>query len=107
MPLYDVGFQAGVTTILEAMAMSKAVICSRTPGQTDVLVDGETGIYVAPASPTELRAAIEALLDDAARAKRVGEVARRYVVRECDVSVYAERLAMIVRDALEQRTNAA
>jgi hypothetical protein len=37
-PLLDVPFQAGVTTILEAMAMEKTVICSRTLGQTDVHV---------------------------------------------------------------------
>src|SRR5205823_8678819 len=54
MPLYDVNFQAGVTAILEAMAMSRAVICSRTPGQTDVIVDGETGLYVPTSDPQAL-----------------------------------------------------
>ena len=43
MPLYNVNFQAGVTALLEAMAMGKAVVCSSTPGQTDVVVEGETG----------------------------------------------------------------
>ena len=33
LPLYDVAFQAGVTTILEAMAMGKAVVCSKTRGR--------------------------------------------------------------------------
>ena len=48
MPLHDVDFQAGITTILEAMAMARPVICSRTRGQTDTIVDGENGIYVTP-----------------------------------------------------------
>ena len=69
MPLHDVEFQAGITTILEAMAMGKAVVCSRTRGQTDALVDGVTGIYVPPGDPVALRAAIERL----ARGSRAGE----------------------------------
>src|SRR5579859_6531737 len=38
-PLNDVDFQAGVTTILEAMAMAKPVIVTHTLGQTDVIED--------------------------------------------------------------------
>ncbi len=45
-PLFQVNFQAGVTTILEAMAMGKAVIVTRTPGQTDYIQEGVTGLYV-------------------------------------------------------------
>src|SRR5436190_19253658 len=67
MPLHDVPFQAGVTTILEAMAMGKAVVCSRSRGQTDVIDDGITGVYVAPGDAAALRAAIEELLGDGER----------------------------------------
>src|SRR5262249_54772927 len=38
-PLDDVDFQAGVTTILEAMAMGKPVIVTHSIGQTDVVED--------------------------------------------------------------------
>jgi glycosyltransferase involved in cell wall biosynthesis len=95
MPLDDVDFQAGVTSLLEAMAMSKAVICSRTVGQTDVVQEGETGVYVTPGDATELRQAIEGLLNDPQRAERMGEAGRRYVVEHCDVIDYAERLASV------------
>lgn len=96
MPLEDVPFQAGVTTILEAMAMGRAVICSRTEGQTDVIVDGETGLYVPPGDPGALRAAIRSLLDDPPRARRMGEAARRWVL-DADVARYAARLRALVR----------
>jgi glycosyltransferase involved in cell wall biosynthesis len=46
MPLQEVDFQAGVTTLLESMAMAKPIICTRTTGQTDVITDGVTGRYV-------------------------------------------------------------
>ena len=79
MPLHDVEFQAGVTTILEAMAMGKAVVCSRTRGQTDVIIDGATGVYVPPGDAAALRAAIRGLLDDPDRADEIGARGRRYV----------------------------
>ncbi len=53
MPLENVKFQAGVTAILECLAMGKAVICSRVPGQTDVVVEGENGRYVPPGDPSD------------------------------------------------------
>jgi glycosyltransferase involved in cell wall biosynthesis len=103
MPLQDVEFQAGITTILEAMAMSKAVICSRTKGQTDVIVDGTTGVYVGPGEAWELRDAIAGLLDDPDRATRIGAAARRYAEEQCDVAGYAERLAGVVTDTIDRR----
>ncbi len=80
MPLYDVNFQAGVTTLLEAMAMEKAVICTRTPGQADVVVDGETGIYVPPTDPDSLREAIQSLLQNPDEADRLGRNGRQRIL---------------------------
>ena len=62
MPLENVKFQAGVTAILECMAMGKAVICSRVPGQTDVVVEGDNGRYVPSGDPVTLRTEIRRLL---------------------------------------------
>jgi glycosyltransferase involved in cell wall biosynthesis len=96
-PLEDTDFQAGVTTILEAMAMGKAVVCSRTRGQTDILVEGETGLYVPPADPGALRAAIERLLADPGEAARLGANGRRWVVEHAELDGYVARLAALVR----------
>jgi glycosyltransferase involved in cell wall biosynthesis len=102
MPLYDVAFQAGVTTILEAMAMGRAVVCTRTQGQTDVIMDGITGVYVPPRDSERLRSAIEALLDAPDRAIQIGAAARRFVVEQCDVEVYARRLAAVVDGVIDR-----
>jgi glycosyltransferase involved in cell wall biosynthesis len=96
MPLYDVNFQAGVTAILEAMAMERAVICSRTAGQTDVLVEQQTGLYVPPGDPDALRAAIERLWSDPAEAQRMGYAGRERVEREMNLDHYVARLSEIV-----------
>jgi glycosyltransferase involved in cell wall biosynthesis len=95
-PLHESDFQAGVTTILEAMAMSKAVVCSRTAGQTDVIVAGDSGLYVKPGDVQELRNTICTLLDDPAESQRLGEGGRRWVVANADISIYADRIARAV-----------
>ena len=92
MPLFDVEFQAGITTILEAMSMGRAVVCTRTEGQTDTIIDGETGIYVPAGAVGELRRTLEQLRNDDALATQLGEAARRWVVENADVERYAERL---------------
>ena len=91
-PLRPSLFQAGVTTILEAMAMAKAVICTRTAGQTDVIVEGQTGLYVPPGDADALRAAIVRLLADREEAERLGASGREWVRANADVATYADRL---------------
>jgi glycosyltransferase involved in cell wall biosynthesis len=101
MPLFDVDFQAGVTAILEAMALERAVICSRTPGQTDVIVEGETGLYVPPGDVAALRQAIQRLLADPEEAERMGRAGRRVVEERMSLDRYVERLSAYVRQASE------
>jgi glycosyltransferase involved in cell wall biosynthesis len=81
-PLHDVDFDAGVTTLTEAMAMGKAVIISRTRGQVDVIRHGEHGLVVPPADPVALRAAIQHLLDHPDEAERMGRAGRDLAERE-------------------------
>jgi glycosyltransferase involved in cell wall biosynthesis len=97
-PVVETDFQAGITTILEAMAMGKAVVCTRTTGQTDTIVDDVTGVYVPPGDAPALRAAIEDLLVDPARRARLGAAARAWVTAHADIQVYAQRLADVATE---------
>ncbi len=92
MPLHNVDFQAGVTAILEAMAMKKAVICTRTAGQTDVVIEGITGLYVAPQDPQALGMAIQYLLDNPQLTRQMGENGRRLVEEKLNLDHYVARL---------------
>lgn len=99
MPLDDVEFQAGITTILEAMSMERPVLCTRTPGQTDTIVDDVNGRYVAPGGdPSALRRAIVELLNDPDAIDLLGHAARQWAVEHADVERYSERLARVVAD---------
>jgi len=96
-PLEDTDFQAGITTILEAMAMGKAVVCTRTPGQTDTIIEGETGVYVPPGDTAAMRAAIERLVADPGEAARLGANGRAWVLEHATLDAYVARLRAIVR----------
>jgi glycosyltransferase involved in cell wall biosynthesis len=100
MPLEDVKFQAGVTAMLEAMAMGRAVVCSRVPGQTDVIVDGENGRYVAPGDASALRAEIARLLAQPEEAAHLGANGRRLIERDMNLDRYVELLSEIVNDTI-------
>lgn len=100
MPLQDVKFQAGVTAILEAMAMGKALICSRVPGQTDVVVEGENGRYVPSGDSVTLRTEISRLLAHPEEAARLGANGRKLVESEMNLDLYAQRLAGYLDDVV-------
>jgi len=92
-PLVDSDFQAGVTTVLEAMAMGKPVVVTSTRGQSETIVDGETGISVPPGDVAAMRNAIRRLMKDRSERRRLGAAAREAVLENYTVEAYAERLA--------------
>ncbi len=92
MPLYENDFQAGVTALLEAMAMERAIICSQTRGQTDVIVNRENGLYVPPEDPAALRQAIEYLLAHPEEAARMGKNGRKTIDDYMSLKHYVARL---------------
>jgi glycosyltransferase involved in cell wall biosynthesis len=92
MPLEIAKFQAGVTAILECLAMEKAVICSRVPGQTDVVVEDENGRYVPPGDPSSLNAEIRRLLSRPEEADRLGANGRKLVECQMNLDLYVQRL---------------
>lgn len=103
LPLEVVNFQAGITSLLEAFAMGKAVICSRVPGQSDVITEGEHGYYVPPKDPKALREAIVRLLNDPQAQERMGHNGRHLIEREMNIDAYAKRLRSFVYDLLDEQ----
>jgi glycosyltransferase involved in cell wall biosynthesis len=96
-PILENDYQTGISTILEMMAMGKCVIATRTRGQTDTIIDGETGVYVPPGDRPALRAAIVRLLERPDEAKRIGNAARAFVEREASLELFVSRIAETVR----------
>jgi len=59
--------------VLEAMSQKRTVIASRIGGFKDIVVDGETGIFVPPNNSAELAEAISYLLESPAKASEMGQ----------------------------------
>jgi len=92
-PLYENDFQAGVTTILESMAVGKPVIATRTAGQKDVIVEGVTGHYVPPADPSALTAAVTRLNQGMESNIKIGENARKWLVENASLRKWSATIA--------------
>jgi len=74
LPTYREGFP---NVVLEAAAASRATITTTATGARDSVIDGETGLLVAPGDALGLADAIEQLLNDEDQRRRLGENARR------------------------------
>jgi len=64
-PLDEIRSSRGQVVILEAMAMGKPVIATKTVGTVDYVDSGENGLLVPPGEAAPLRAAIQSLSEDA------------------------------------------
>jgi len=73
------------SAVLDAMAMSLAVVGTRAGGIPEAVVPGETGELVEPAEPAPLAAALVKLLKDPALRRAYGEAGRQRVARQFDV----------------------
>ena len=80
---------------LEAMACETAVVASDVGGIPEVVEDGVTGLLVPPADPAALAAAVNELLADPERARRMGEAGRRRAVEQFSWRAVAERTVVL------------
>jgi glycosyltransferase involved in cell wall biosynthesis len=64
---------------LEAMSLGRPVVASRVDGLSEVVLEGVTGLLVAPESPEALAQAIRKILSDPIQASEMGQAGRRRV----------------------------
>ncbi len=102
-PLRPTDFQAGITTILEGMAMGKAVVTSRTVGQTDAIRDGANGLYVPPEDTEALRRILERLLNSPEETERLGQQARRDIEAKYTLDHWVANIARVHDDVFRKR----
>lgn len=65
------------TSIMEAMAAALPVVATRVGGVADLVIDGRSGLLVAPDDVAALTRAIVALADDAGTRQTFGEAGRK------------------------------
>jgi glycosyltransferase involved in cell wall biosynthesis len=102
LPLYPTDTDNGVTAMTEAMAMGKAVICTKVDGQRDVLVDGVNGIFVPPGDPRALRESIEYLWNHPEECERMGREGRKRVEQFHTLDLFVAGVQRAVEDAISE-----
>jgi glycosyltransferase involved in cell wall biosynthesis len=85
-------------TIAEAMAAGRAVVATAVGGVRDVVVDGETGVLVAPADDGALADALAARLDDPAGTARMGLRGREVASERFAENVVLSRLMALYEE---------
>jgi len=70
--------------LIEAMAMELPVVSTNCDGVLDIVVDGETGLYVPPRDGAALAAAIARLAADPLMRARMGRAGRQRVLERFD-----------------------
>jgi glycosyltransferase involved in cell wall biosynthesis len=66
-------------TLLEAAAMSLAVIATKTTGCVDAVIDGQTGFLVPPNDVASLKDVMQILLGSPHLRRRMGQAARKHI----------------------------
>lgn len=80
------------TSVLEAGAMGVPVIATDVGGTGEVIIDGETGLLVAPKDVEQLREKIEFMLKNQAKSGSMAQALQKKVRGEFEWSVTVDRL---------------
>jgi glycosyltransferase involved in cell wall biosynthesis len=87
---------------MEAMALGKPVVATSVGGVPEVVLDGETGLVVAPSDPQGLSKAVGDLLADPDRARTMGERGRVRARAHFDIADMLERTKAVYADVLRE-----
>lgn len=81
---------ASPRVVREAQACAVPCIVTDIPGARDLIVDGSTGLLVAPGRPQPIVEAVRTLMADRARLKEMGAAARRHIADNYKVDSYID-----------------
>ncbi|HET7883637.1 MAG TPA: glycosyltransferase family 4 protein [Acetobacteraceae bacterium] len=95
-PLLQTLNASGVSTILEAGAMGRALVVSDNPAIRDFITPGETCLLVPPGDSVALQAAVTRLLREPETCFQLGRNARRFVEQHCALPAFADRFAKLL-----------
>jgi glycosyltransferase involved in cell wall biosynthesis len=86
--------------LIEAMATELPVVSTNCDGVLDIVVDGETGIYVPPRDPLRFAAALERLMGDGALRRSMGTAGRKRAVALFEWQDHLQRLESVYTELL-------
>jgi len=90
-------------TILEAMAAGKPVVATRVGGVPEAIVEGKTGLVVAPKDPEALAVALAGLIGERDRLMRMGTNGQKHVREKFTVSMMVEKTMELYQQLLAEK----
>lgn len=98
-PLLDVDYAAGANGLVEAMAMARPIIITRTHGLADYVVHNESAHLVEAGNVAELRDALQTLWHNPSASERLGANARQAVIERMTFERYIDQVCQITTQA--------
>lgn len=95
-PLEDTKISIGQSVFLQAMAMGKAVVVTKTAGSIDYIIHLENGMLVPLRDSSRMFEAIQYLMENEDRRISIGKNAQQWVIKSCLPSHYFERIRELV-----------
>lgn len=99
-PLVDTPHAAGLSHILHAMSVGKAMVATRTVSTVDYIEDGITGLLVEPNNPQAMRKAVQHLAEHPEEARAMGQRARQRFDEHFTFKAFAERTYRTLQNAI-------
>lgn len=99
-PLVKTTESVGLTVVLEAMAMGKAIVATRSGGIPDYLQHDQTALLVDPNDVSSFRTAVAHLLASPSERARLGRNARAAVLREFTTKIEGVRLSHLLKEVI-------
>jgi glycosyltransferase involved in cell wall biosynthesis len=99
----DDGDSEGLPTVLlEAQAISTAVVATRHSGIPEGVIDGETALLVPERDHEALANAIRTLIEDPSRCRAMGEAGREFVLSRFSLASRVERLESVYEQVVSE-----
>jgi len=95
-------YEAFGRVVIEAMAMAKPVVATRSGGVPEIVEDGVTGILISPGDAEAMAEAIVTLLKDEDKAKQMGLEGRQKAERFYGLRTHLERIENLYLHLLER-----
>lgn len=89
--------------LVEAMALGKPVVATRSGGPAEIVIDGETGFLVPVDQPDALAQGLLSLIKDPALCARFGEAGRRRAAEHFSVAHFAAEVERVILAVAEKR----
>lgn len=89
-------------TLMEAMALERPLVASRTGGTAELVLDGRTGLLFAPGDAAALAAHVGTILADCRLAERLGRAGRQRMQERFSLDRHVAEIAELYRAGLSR-----